>query len=192
MADCFNAANKKYKVSKEAKAEAYDIIDRYLKIITNKRTELKSVFSVEKNFAIPISDNILLNGQIDRIQLDPDNVFHVADYKTTKNKKYLKNDWFQLLTYAYVVYLENPEVEKIRGSYILLRHDFEYMTKEFSKEEIISIKDKYKDYAKSIADDKLWRANPTRLCDYCSFIEFCVEGREFLQPQNVKHGAINW
>jgi ATP-dependent DNA helicase UvrD/PcrA len=192
MADCFNTATKKYVVSKEAKDEAYDIIDKYLQIITNNKSELKSVFAVEKTFAIPIGGNIILNGQIDRIQRDPDNIIHVADYKTTKNKKYLKNDWFQLLTYAYVVYLENPNVEKIRGSYILLRHNFEYMTKVFNRNEILSIKDKYEDYAKSIADDKLWRANPTRLCEYCSFLEFCQEGREFLQPQNVKYGAVNW
>jgi putative RecB family exonuclease len=192
MADAFNSACKKYKVTKEAKDEAYSIIDKYLQIITKKKDELKSVVSVEKHFSINITDTIILNGQIDRIQIDKDNILHVADYKTTKNKKYLKNDWFQLLTYAYVIFLENPNVEKIRGSYILLRHNFEYMTKEFSKEEILGIKSKYENYAKSIAEDKLWKASPTQLCSWCSFLDICQEGKEFIQPKNIKYGAVSW
>jgi putative RecB family exonuclease len=192
MADAFNSATKKYVVSKEAKDEAYEIIDKYLQRLTKNKKELKSVSSVEKHFSINISDNIILNGMIDRIQMDDDNIIHVADYKTTKNKKYLKNDWFQLLTYAYVILLENPNVEKIRGSYILLRHNFEYITKEFSKKEILSIKDQFEDYAKNIAEDKLWRASPTRLCGWCSFLDICEEGKEFMQPTNVKFGAVEW
>lgn len=160
-----------------SKAEVIEMIDKYLQKIYTDPLLLKDVLSVEKNFSFNISENVILNGMIDKIQIDPDGIINVCDYKTTKNKKYLKNDFLQLLTYAYVVYQENPDVKKIRGSYILLRHDFEKITKDFSIDEILEIKGKYEAYAKSIEDEKLWRANPTRLCSYCEFLEHCDEGK---------------
>lgn len=193
MNRAFNIAMREYstQMTVEAKQEAIDIIKEFLKKISNDSTSLKKAISVEKNFSINLSDKVILNGMIDRIDMDSDGIYHVSDYKTTKNKKYLKDDFMQLLTYAYVIYSENPEIKKIRGSYILLRHNFEYMTKEFSLEEILKVKTEYEDYAKSIEDEKLWRANPTRLCAWCSFVDVCEEGRALVKPQN-KHGVVGW
>jgi CRISPR/Cas system-associated exonuclease Cas4 (RecB family) len=110
---------------------------------------------------------------IDRVQVDPDGIVHVADYKTTKNKKYLKDDWFQLLTYAYVMLKEDPSIKKIRASYILLRHDFDFITTEFYADDIIKIHDQYVDYAKKIIDEKEFKPNPTNLCSFCDFVDIC-------------------
>src|SRR5258708_26782073 len=104
-------------------------LDAYLKKISTDegKKEVASVFAVEKNFTIEINSYVKLTGMIDRIQKDKDNIIHVMDYKTIKHKKYLKNENFQLLTYAYALLMEDPTIEKIRCSYILLRHKFEYL-----------------------------------------------------------------
>jgi len=183
----------KDKMTPEMKKECWDILNRYLAIVSKeKQSGLPlNVISAEKRFDFAIADNIVLNGAIDRIQVDADNVVHVADYKTTKNKKYLKNDWFQLLTYAYVIITEDPSIEKVRGSYILLRHDFEYVTKEFNKDEILSVKDQYIEYARSINTEKEYEPTPTALCNYCDFLEHCPAGKSKAFNQQV-YGEVNW
>lgn len=195
MTDAFKVAWTEYKdkMTPEMKKECWEIINSYLRLITkDKQNGLPAnVIAIEKRFDFSIADNLVLNGAIDRIQLDADNVIHVADYKTTKNKKYLKNDWFQLLTYAYVIVSEDPTIEKVRASYILLRHDFEYVTTEFSKEEILAVKDKFIDYASQIRNEKDFTPNPSALCNYCDFLEHCPEGKTKSYGQNI-YGEIAW
>jgi ATP-dependent helicase/DNAse subunit B len=193
MTDAFKVSWTEYKdkMTPEMKKECWNIVDQYLRLITkNKQTGLPAnVINVEKRFEFNISENLVLNGAIDRIQLDADNVVHVADYKTTKNKKYLKNDFFQLLTYASVILSENPDIEKVRASYIILRHDFEYITTEFSKEEILAVKDKYLKYGDQILSEKDFTPNPTILCGYCDFLGSCEAGQKQTRMFN---GEVEW
>lgn len=183
----------KPKMTSEALKEAYGIVDSYLQKLSSSEKDTGKILSVEKEFSFNISDTVILNGMIDRIQIDDDDVLHLADYKTTKNKKYLKNDWFQLMTYGFVMLNENPSIKRIRGSYILLRHNFEYMTAEFSVDELLAVKQKYIDYAKSIEEEKLWRPSVSPLCAYCDFVDKCVEGSAFINKgKNTKHGEMQW
>jgi hypothetical protein len=181
------------KMTSEMKKECWDIINRYLQIVSqDKKNNLPAnVTACEKSFFFEVDKNIILNGMIDRVQIDADNVPHVCDYKTVKNKKYLKNDFFQLLTYAYVMLTEDPTITKVRASYILLRHDFEYITTEFSVPQILEIKDKYIEYARQILSEKEFAANPSPLCGYCDFVEVCEEGRKKLDPSKI-YGQVNW
>ena len=172
-----------------SRKEVFTMADQYLKRITSDKGQIKTVLSVEKNFALDIGGKVILNGMIDKVQTDHDGVLHVMDYKSTKNKKYLKNDWLQLLTYAYILYTENQHVERIRGSYVLLRHGFEHITKEFSLPEILDIKNRFETYAKEISEATLYPATPTRLCEWCLAIDRCDEGREFL---GIGSGEVNW
>jgi RecB family exonuclease len=195
MGIAYKAALSEYnsKMTPEMKKECWDIIDQYLRIVSkNKKDNLPdNVIACEKSFFFEVDKNIILNGMIDRVQIDADNVPHVCDYKTVKNKKYLKNDFFQLLTYAYVMLVEDPTITKVRASYILLRHNFEYITTEFSVPEILEIKDKYVEYAKKIMNEKEFSANPTALCGYCDFLEHCDEGRKKVDPSKI-YGAVSW
>jgi CRISPR/Cas system-associated exonuclease Cas4 (RecB family) len=195
MGQAFKNAVKEFgdKMTAEMKKDCWVIIDKYLRIVTNdKKNNLSAnVVACEKNFDFSIGENVILNGMIDRVQIDADNVVHVCDYKTVKNKKYLKDDFFQLLTYAYVMVLENPDLEKVRASYILLRHDFEYITTEFSVPEIMKIRDKYLDYANQIVSEKIYVANPTALCNFCDFLNLCPEGKTKSYNQNI-YGEVNW
>lgn len=195
MSKAFKAAQAEFgdKMTPSMTKECFDIIHEYLKIIiTDKKNNCSAnVLDVEKKFDFAISDNIILNGMIDRIQLDDDNVIHVADYKTTKNKKYLKNDWFQLLTYAYVMLQEDPSLKKIRASYILLRHDFEYITTEFDVRQILTIKGVYEKYAQDILAEQDYKPNPTPLCNYCDYQTLCPEGNAKSYNNNT-FGEMNW
>lgn len=195
MGDAFKVAwaEFKEKMTPEMKKECWDILNRYLANITKeKRDGLPfNVIAVEKRFDFKLADNLVLNGAIDRIQLDADDVIHVADYKSTKNKKYLKNDFFQLLTYAYVIVSEDPSIKKVRASYILLRHDFEYVTKEFTKKEILEVKNQYQEYAKQILEEKEFAPTTSALCNYCDFLQLCPAGKSKAYDQQV-YGEVNW
>lgn len=195
MGIAYKAAIKEFgkSMTDDMKKDCWKIIDQYLRIITHDRKNNLSanVIACEKNFDFAVNDKLVLNGMIDRIQIDSDNVVHVCDYKTVKNKKYLKNDFFQLLTYAYVMLLENPELEKVRASYILLRHDFEYITTEFSAPEILKIKDKYIEYANQIVSEKDFAPTTSQLCNYCDFLNECVEGKSKSFNQNT-YGESSW
>lgn len=181
------------KMTPDMRKDCWDIINQYLKIVTEdkKNNRFANVIACEKNFSFNISENVILNGMIDRIQVDDDGIFLIADYKTTKNKRYLKEDWFQLLTYALVMLEEDPSITKIRGSYILLRHNFEYITKEFSLDEILAVKQKYIEYAEKIRSEKDYAPTTSFLCSYCSHLEHCEAGRAVANPVKV-FGEVQW
>lgn len=163
--------------------EAGEIVDEYKEIL--KEEGLPNIVGVEKAFYININNTVLLNGFIDRIQVDPDGLVHVADYKTTKDPKYLK-DFFQLITYCYALCLEDESIKKIRASFILLRHSFDYITQEYTRDEIMSVAEKFLGYASQIGEEKLWRPNPQFLCQYCDYLDHCKEGQNFL----IKKGKL--
>lgn len=183
----------KDKITPEVKLEIKEMLAKYLDIMNEgkKNNVLPEVLACEKEFKVIIKEKTLLNGFIDRVQLDTDGILHVCDYKTTKNKKYLKNDTFQLLTYAYVLLSEDPTLEKVRGSYILLRHDYEYVTFEFNRDEILKVEDKYLEYTDKITEETEYKPNPTVLCNYCEYLPLCDEAKAKYQKV-VSNGEINW
>ena len=179
------------KLSPELRKECWDIANCYLKKMyaLEKQNKVPQVLFCEKSFAIELREGLILNGAIDRIQKDHDGVYHVLDYKTTKNKKYLKDDYFQLITYAFVLVDEDPTIEKVRGSYILLRHDFEEVTFEFSKDEILEIKQKYIDYADKIIKEVDFPANVNNLCPWCPYADLCDD---YKKTKTNTFGEVSW
>ena len=196
MGDAFKSALSSYKdqLTPAMKKEVWTMIDQYLRLITDDRKNGKkfNVLNVEKRFDLKIADDINLVGAIDKIEIDGDNILHVGDYKTTKNLKYLKGDWLQLLTYAYVLLQEDPTIKKIRGSYIALRHNFEKITKEFDIKEILTVKGKFEKYAELIRAETEYAANPSPLCAYCSFLEHCEDGKAKCPMAAETFGEVKW
>jgi len=195
MTDAFKATWEEYKekMTPEMKKECWAIVDQYLRLVSSNKRDGKpfNVLAVEKRFELPLAGNIILNGAIDRVQLDDDDVLHVSDYKTTKNKKYLKDDWFQLMTYGMVLLNDQPDLKKIRVSYILLRHNFEYITKEFSAAELKGAEKKFIEYATQIRGAKEYPATTSALCNFCDFQEHCVEGKS-MSRDNSMYGEVSW
>ena len=75
----------------------------------------------------------------------------------------------------------------------MLRHNFDMITKEFSRDEVMKMSSNFLTYAEEITGEKLWRPNPTRLCGYCDFLSYCDSGRNFMNQTNlVKFGVRNW
>ena len=195
MSDSFKKAIIEYKdkMTPEMKKECWTLIDKYLRMVTTEKSNglPANVIAVEKRFEFPV-ENVILNGAIDRIQLDDDNVVHVCDYKTSKNKEYQKKDFFQLLTYAYIIASEDPTIKRVRASYIMLIHNFEYITTEFSLDQILGIKDKYLEYARQIQTEEEYSPNPTALCSYCDFLEHCPEGKSKAYNNASVYGEVSY
>lgn len=183
MEVAFNEAVKevKSKLTLEQKQEGFKICAQYLEKIRKQKEEIDRIISVEKTFNLKINDGLTLTGMIDRVQKDADGVYHIIDYKTSKSAYYLKDDLLQLLTYAYVIYKEYPEIQKVRVSYIMLRLGCEYITKEFNLKEIMSIKDTYEKYATQIHNETEFTPKPQKLCSYCDFLDVCDRGKEFVK-----------
>jgi CRISPR/Cas system-associated exonuclease Cas4 (RecB family) len=190
MKECFKAGVKEYEkdLTQEQKTEVHKMMVKFLeKLIKQKEAKKSSeVLSVEEEFYIDIEGKVLIQGYIDRVQMDSDSILHVADYKTSKSKKYLEKDDFQLMTYAFVKCLQDPSIKKIRTSYIMLKHDFDLITFEFDREQVMKVQDLFLNYADEILKDKLHRPNPTILCKWCDFSEHCVEGQNFINALETK------
>jgi len=196
MTDAFKLAAKIYpQADTDQKKEVWVMMNNYLNKIAKDANDntLPRVTDIEGNFYIDIDGKVLLNGFIDRVQIDADGMLHVVDYKTTKSKSYLKDDTLQLQTYAYVKCLQFPELARIRTSYMLLKHDFESIVKEYSRKQIMKIENRFLQYAKDIKAEKLWRPSIGNLCKFCDFLEICDEGKEsFYKKINVKYGESDW
>jgi len=198
MTDCFKLSLEKFgpKLTRENKIEAQNILKNYLEMLVSKQSikKLPQIIALEKEFLVDIGHSVLLNGFIDRVEKDYDGIVHVSDYKTTKDKRYLK-DFFQLLTYAFVMMLEDTSIQRVRASYILLRHNFKFMTKEYNRADVFEIQQKYLIYAEKIAEEKLWAPSPSRLCKYCDYVDNCKDGREYLRRIGLskdEYGFTDW
>lgn len=183
----------KNKITKEQKKECFKILCEFLEIRAKlkKENKLPTPIFAEKPFNINIGNDIILNGFIDLIKRDPDGMLHVADYKTTKKMTYLKNDLMQLKAYCYVMFLEDPELQRIRCSYIGLRHKFEEIKKEFNREDVMGIESEFRDFIEIIKNEKLYRPSPSPLCKYCDYLEQCQEGKEKMGVVN-NFGTSDW
>ncbi len=191
MTKSFKESIEKYraKLTKEQVDEGFGMMKLYLNQIVDldKTNKFPNVIAVEKKVWHQINDFIYY-GFIDRVQKDDDGIFHIIDYKTTKDKKYLK-DATQILLYGYFILQENPEIKKVRTSYILLKHKMQYMTTEHDVSEVIAVKDKFVGLWEELKQEKLFRATPRfDSCTICDFADRCEEGKSILQRKKNYFG----
>lgn len=209
ISDAFKSAFQiwKNKLNEDQLKECKNIIKQYLiKLDYDKKLDQESqILDVEKEFYININDKIILNGFIDRVELDRDGLIHVGDYKTTllldkkdlsipfadtdKYKRY-KKDIFQLKTYAFVMMLEYPDIDKIRCSYMMLRHNFHLIEKVFTRKEVMEIGEQFIEYADKIQEEKLYRPQVSPLCEYCDHLDVCNAGKDFVEEQKERKNGI--
>jgi RecB family exonuclease len=180
------------KLTSDQKKQCFEILKGYLTIRNKSQNNLPEVIAVEKPFNIELDGQILLNGFIDVVQIDSDGILHVSDYKTSKHKKYLKNDFMQLKTYAYSLFLEDPSLDIIRCSYIMLKFNFDTIDVEFTREEAMEMEKEFAEYSELINKERLFRASPGPLCNYCDFLGSCQEGMDKTGVGKVKFGEMDW
>lgn len=148
--------------------EAKELLQHYLFEI--EKYGMPNVHDVEMDFLINI-DNFMVRGFIDRIDIEKDGTFHIIDYKTTKNDKYL--DDFQLLVYGLALKKKYPDIERFKGSYILLRQHSKLITNEYNAYDLLKCEKKIIEFGKYIEEEKKWEPRPSNLCKWCDFYEPC-------------------
>lgn len=149
--------------------EAKDLLMDYLRSVVGNMPMVKSV---EADFNFHISDNVAIRGYVDRLDIMKDARYHIVDYKTTKNERYL--DPFQLKLYGLWLKEEvDPTITSFKASYILLRHGAKFKEYELNEEDLVNTKKELLDYASKIKAENTWIPVPTRLCDWCDFKDIC-------------------
>lgn len=196
MAESFKKALAEFKgkYDKEMKLEAWELLNIYLKKI---KLNFPKVLSCEEEFEYFFKNNIKLRGFIDRVQIDDDGIIHVCDYKTSKSAKYLIGDKFQLLTYAFIILQKDPTIERVRGSYIMIRDNSNMVGEEinksfiFERKEILEVENLFENYAVDIRSESEFTPNPTALCNWCDYVDFCPEGKKKLFNRPT-FGEVLW
>lgn len=158
-------------LSNEILLEARNLLLEYL---TKMETDGigSRIISLEEDFDIKLTENINVAGFVDRIDLDNDGVYHIKDYKTNKNGKYMKP--FQLCVYGIHLMNKYPEVDHFRGSYIMIRLGGSYISYDFNKEDVEKCKKELIKCASLIMDEGRWIPKPSKLCDWCDFKDPCL------------------
>jgi len=158
-------------VKAEIVLEAKSLLKNYLKNI--KFEGLKSkILSVEDEFELDLDEEFKIRGVVDRVDLDKDGSYHIKDYKTNKNKRYM--DPFQLKTYGLYLQSKYPEVTNFKGSYIMMRFNGEHISYNFNINDVNKVKTELIDYARKISEEKRWISKPSKLCDWCDFKKPCL------------------
>lgn len=178
------------KVTNEQVTEAFNIMQDYLYQLSD--SPFPNISHVEKKIWVPIDDTLVLYGFIDRVQIDNDGIIHIIDYKTTKDERFLK-DRTQLLLYAYTMYLENKNIDKIRTSYIMLKQKMKLLSAEHTVKDLISAKNELLKTWETISLDKLYRATPIQWkCNNCDYIKYCKEGQRLVLKNKTSFGEVDW
>lgn len=161
------------KIKSELLIEAKELVQNYLKHVS--KTGMPHVKGVETSFKIHVTEDILVRGFLDRVDILPKNgIFHIVDYKTTKNKRYLEP--FQLLIYGLWLQNEYPDIEEYKASYVLLRHGSASKSYDFNREDLEKVKKKIISFAENIwscEHEDNWAPIPGPLCNWCDFKNIC-------------------
>ena len=148
-----------------------EIMQDYLDGI--RKDGLPPVVGIEEPFSFNLDEHTLVRGFIDRVDFVEPGVYRVVDYKTSKDGKYLSG--FQLLVYAEALRRKYPDLKKVLGSYMLLKHKCKTIDFEFSLDDIRNCETKMIKKASSIKIEDVWVKKPTPLCGFCDYKSICQD-----------------
>jgi putative RecB family exonuclease len=163
--------NRKKAIKKDVLDEAKNILKLYLKGL--KENGLKSeILQIEDDFLIDLSDKCKIRGVVDRLDMDDDGIYHIKDYKTSKDPKYMEPE--QLAIYGIYLFNKYQNIDHFRASYIMLRFGNLHVPYDFNKEDVEKEKEKLIKCADNILEEERWITKPSKLCDWCDFKDTCL------------------
>lgn len=145
-------------------SEAKEILQKYVYKMEEGGMP-KNVVGLEKRFSYKIKE-FQITGIIDRID-KVGNKYYIYDYKTSKSTKYM--DDFQLSVYALWFFKQFKKQDLVKTGYIMLRHNFDILSFDFTRDNLEPKEEKIIKYCESIKGENTWEASPGPLCRYCDF-----------------------
>jgi putative RecB family exonuclease len=175
MTECFKKQrefmNQNKVLSTEILNNAKEILKLYLKNM--KEDGLSSeVLNIEDDFIIDLNEKCKIRGVVDRLDVDNDGIFHIKDYKTSKDPKYMEPE--QLIIYGIYLFNKFENIDRFRASYIMLRFGNMHIPYDLNREDVEKEKKKLIECADNILEEERWISRPTRLCDWCDFKSVCL------------------
>lgn len=165
----YNKMIKEITVSAEVVKEAKELLAQYLRQI--KKGIGSEIIQVEEEFELPLNKKYGIKGVIDRVDLEEDGTYHIKDYKTNKNKKYMEP--FQLAAYGIYLFNRFPDIDTYKASYIMLRFDGAPISYTINKADVKKAKKKLIERGETITSEERWMKKPSILCKWCDFEQVC-------------------
>jgi len=129
---------------------------------------------VKANFLkVSLRPDVILAGKIDRIDKEGEEYYHLIDYKTSKRES---EEDFQLMAYA-ILATEALGMAPSKVSYLYLRSG-ELRSFEPNEKAIERTKERTLMIAEQIQKEEEFAARPTKMCQYCDYLEFCPAKEE--------------
>ena len=143
-------------------------IGNYFKdVLLNKKTAREFKFGLTRDFENDTFKDSFFHGIIDLIFFENDEL-NLCDYKTGKFKE--NQDFSQLLSYS--LYFKN--YDKIKINYLYVEHN-KINSKVVTKEDIEKTQDFIIKTTDIISEDKVFKRNCGKHCNWCQFSEKCDE-----------------
>lgn len=122
------------------------------------------------------SDGLLLHGFVDRLDQAHTGELRIVDYKTGKSPKEGFEDkaFFQLKFYALVIWRSRGIVPKVLK--LIYLGNSQTLPLEIDERDLLALERTVSALWLAIKKNHLsgdWPATPSRLCDWCSFKQFC-------------------
>ena len=143
-------------------------IGNYFKdVLLNKKTAREFKFGLTRDFKNDTFKDSFFHGIIDLIFFENDEL-NLCDYKTGKFKE--NQDFSQLLSYS--LYFKN--YDKIKINYLYVEHN-KINSKIVTKEDIENTQNFIIKTTDIISEDKVFKRNCGKHCNWCQFSEKCDE-----------------
>lgn len=154
-------------------ASCRTVLDRYFDLEDPRRLE-----PAERELYVEtlLDSKLLLRGFIDRVEVAPDGRIRISDYKTGKSVRegYEAKALFQMKFYALVVWRLRGVVPSMLQ--LIYLGNGEIVRYEPDEQDLLATERKVEALWRAIElakDTGDWRPSPSRLCDWCSFHQFC-------------------
>ena len=155
-------------------AGAVELLERYFRLEDPNRLE-----PAERELFVHtrIGDGLLLRGFVDRLDVAPDGALRVVDYKTGRapGPAYEGKALFQMKFYALVLWKTRGVIPR-RLQLMYLGGESQIVTYDPDEQDLRATERKIAALWSAIraaAERGEWRANPSRLCDWCDHKALC-------------------